>query len=543
MAQMTTGQAIVESLLAHGVDTVFGIPGAHTYDLFDALHAAGDRIRFITTRHEQAGGYLAYGYAKSSGKVGVFSVVPGPGVLNAGAAMCTALGACTPILCLTAEIPAPFIGRGRGILHELPNQLATLQGINKWAARIDHPTEASAAVAEAFKKMREGRPGPAALETPWNVLGQRAEVALASPLAPSPPPSVDPDGIRQAVEIIRTAKNPMITVGAGALHAGAEVLELAKLLQAPVVAHRSGRGVVSEALPYGFSGGSALGLWMNTDVVIGIGSRLELQHLRWKTMPPNVRFVRIDIDPMEMVRLPPAAGIVADARAGTAALIQALTEAIGKRASREDEFTQVKAKARAEFQKVQPQMAYLDVIREVLPRDGFFVEEISQMGFTARFGFPVFAPRTYVTCGYQETLGFGFNTALGVKVANPDKPVISITGDGGFLFGVQELATAVQHGINVVTCVFNNSAFGNVRRDQLTTYKGRVIGAELTNPDFVKLAESFGVAAYRVRNPGEFRPALEKAFAANAPVVIEVMVERGAESSPWPFLHPTFQAR
>ncbi len=543
MALMTTGQAIVASLLTHGVDTVFGIPGAHTYDLFDALHAAGDRIRFITTRHEQAGGYLAYGYAKSSGKVGVFSVVPGPGVLNAGAAMCTALGACTPVLCLTAEIPAAFIGRGRGILHELPNQLATLQGINKWAARIDHPTEASAAVAAAFKNMREGRPGPAALETPWNVLGERADVALESPLALRAPPCVDPDSLRRAVEIVRAAKNPMITVGAGALHAGAEVLQLAKLLQAPVVAHRSGRGIVSEALPYGFSGGSALELWMNTDLVIGIGSRLELQYLRWKTMPANVKFVRIDIDPQEMVRVPPAAGIVADARAGTAALFEALTQSMPKCPSREDEFNQVKASARVKFEKVQPQMAYLDAIRGVLPRDGYFVEEISQAGFAARFGFPVYAPRTYVTCGYQETLGFGFNTALGVKVANPDKPVISITGDGGFLFGVQELATAVQHGINVVTCVFNNGAFGNVRRDQLTTYAGRVIGAELINPDFVKLAESFGVTAYRVRTPREFRPVLEKAFAADAPVLIEVMVERGSEASPWPFLHPSFEAR
>jgi acetolactate synthase-1/2/3 large subunit len=543
MALMTTGQAIVASLLAHGVDTVFGIPGAHTYDLFDALHAAGDKIRFVTTRHEQAGGYLAYGYAKSSGKVGVFSVVPGPGVLNAGAAMCTALGACTPVLCLTAEIPSAFIGRGRGILHELPDQLATLQGINKWAARIDHPTGASAAVAEAFRKMREGRPGPAALETPWDVLGQRAEVSLVAPAAPPSPPPVDPESIRRAVELIRAAKNPMITVGAGALHAGAEVLELAQLLQAPVVAHRSGRGIVSEALPYGFSGGSALGLWMGTDLVIGIGSRLELQHLRWKTMPPNLKFVRVDIDPLEMVRLPPAAAILADARAGTAALVEALEKAIGKRASREDEFTQAKAKARAEFEKVQPQMAYLDVMREVLPRDGFFVEEISQMGFTARFGFPVYAPRSYVTCGYQETLGFGFNTALGVKVAHPDRPVLSVTGDGGFLFGVQELATAVQHGINVVTCVFNNSAYGNVRRDQLTAYKGRIIGAELANPDFVRLAESFGALAYRVRNPGEFRPALERAFAADAPVVIEVTVERGSEASPWPFLHPAFESR
>jgi acetolactate synthase-1/2/3 large subunit len=540
MPLMTTGEAIVESLLRHGVDTVFGIPGAHTYDLFDALHAAGDKIRFITTRHEQAGGYLAYGYAKSTGKVGVFSVVPGPGVLNAGAAMCTALGACTPVLCLTAEIPAPFIGRGRGILHELPNQLATLQSIAKWAGRINHPTEAPSAVTEAFRRMRHGRQGPVALETPWNVLGQRAEVALESPEAPAPPPPVDPDSVRQAVEIVRGARNPMITVGAGAVHAGDEVLELARLLQAPVTAHRSGRGIVSEALPYGFSGGSAIGLWMNTDVVIGIGSRLELQHIRWKTMPPKVRFVRIDIDPMEMVRLPPSAGIVADARVGTAALVEALSKVIAPRASREDEFSAAKARARAEFQKVQPQMAYLDAIRDVLPRDGFFVEEISQVGFASRFGFPVYAPRTFVTCGYQETLGFGFNTALGVKVANPHKRVISVTGDGGFMFGVQELATAIHHGIHVVTCVFNNGGFGNIRRDQLNTYGGRLIGAELTNPDFVKLAESFGAVAYRVRTPAEFRPVLEKAFADDAPVVIEVMIEPGSEASPWPFLHPTF---
>ncbi len=539
MAQMTTGQAIVDALLRHGVDTVFGIPGAHTYDLFDALHAARDRIRFITTRHEQAGGYLAFGYAKASGKAGVFSVVPGPGVLNAGAAMCTALGACTPILCLTADIPAPFIGRGRGILHELPDQLATLKGINKWAARIDHPTAASGAVAEAFRQMRAGRPGPAALATPWNVLGERAEVLPVEPLPIDAPP-IDADGIRRAAEIIKSAANPMITVGAGAIDAGAEVLELAKLLQAPVVAHRSGRGIVSEALPYGFPGGAALDLWLKTDVVIGIGTRLELQHLRWKTMPPGVRFVRIDIDPTEMVRVPPAVGIVSDARAGTAALLAELAKSLPKRASREDEFRRVKAKAREKFAKVQPQMAYLDVVREILPRDGFFVEEISQVGFAARFGFPVYAPRSYVTCGYQETLGFGYNTALGVKVANPSKMVVSVNGDGGFLFGAQELATAAQHGIAVVACVFNNNAYGNVRRDQMTTYQGRVIGAELANPDFVKLAESYGVAAQRVRSPGEFKPVLEKAFAANAPALIEVMVERGTEASPWPFLHPNF---
>jgi acetolactate synthase-1/2/3 large subunit len=538
MPSLTTGQAIVESLLRHDVETVFGIPGAHTYDLFDALYSAGDRIRFITTRHEQAAAYMAFGYAKSSGKAGVFSVVPGPGVLNAGAALCTALGACTPVLCLTADIPAPFIGRGRGILHELPDQLATLRSIVKWAARIDHPTQASGAVADAFHAMHSGRPGPAALATPWDVLGQRVEVTLQEPLPRAVPPPIDTDGIERAVALIRTAKNPMITVGAGALHAGEEVLELARLLQAPVTAHRSGRGLVSEDLPYGFSGGSALGLWMATDVVIGIGSRLELQHLRWKKMPPGVQFVRIDIDPTEMVRLPPAVSIVADAKAGTAALLEALRKVVGRRPSREGEFREVKARARAQFEQVQPQLAYLDVLRQQLPRDGFLVEEISQVGFAARFGFPVYAPRTYVTCGYQETLGFGFNTALGVKVAHPDKVVVSITGDGGFLFGVQELATAVHHRIGLVTCVFNNNSYGNVRRDQLNNYQGRLIGAELTNPDFVKLCESFGVAVYRVQTPEQFGPALEKAIALDAPAVVEVVVERGSEASPWPFLHP-----
>ena len=170
----------------------------------------------------------------------------------------------------------------------------------------------------------------------------------------------------------------------------------------------------------------------------------------------------------------------------------------------------MKARARAAISAVSPQMAYLDVIRAVLPRDGFFCEEISQMGFTARFGFPVYAPRQYVTCGYQDNLGFGFNTALGVKVANPDKAVVSVSGDGGFLFGVQELATAVRYRIALVTIVFNNASYGNVRRDQIERYSGRFLGAELTNPDFVRLAESFGAMGIR---RGESRRAEARARA------------------------------
>ncbi|MGB6353206.1 MAG: thiamine pyrophosphate-dependent enzyme, partial [Steroidobacteraceae bacterium] len=166
------------------------------------------------------------------------------------------------------------------------------------------------------------------------------------------------------------------------------------------------------------------------------------------------------------------------------------------------------------------------------------VEEISQMGFTARFAFPVFTPRTYVSSGYQDNLGFGFMTALGVKVANPDKTVISINGDGGFLFGVQELATAVQHQIGLIVLVFNNRSFGNVLRDQKTAFAGHILGAELQNPDFVKLAESFGVAAARARNATELGAALRGAMAAGGPALIEIPGEPGGETSPWTFLHP-----
>ncbi len=521
---------------------MFGIPGAHTYDFYDALFDATSdgRIKLVTTRHEQGAGYMAYGYARSSGRVGVYSVVPGPGVLNSGAALCTALSACTPTLCVTAEIPAEFIGKGRGILHELPDQLATLRSITKWSQRIDRPADASPVVAEAFLQMRNGRPGPVAIETPWDVFGQRAEVEIISERALLSPPAPDEDSLARAVELIRAAESPMITVGAGAIDAGAEVLELAQLLQAPVTAHRSGRGIVSEELPYGFSCGEGIDLWMGTDLLIGIGSRLELEFLRWRRIPEGLRVIRIDIDAEEFERLPPDVGIEADAAAATGALVELLRDDLESRPSREQEFSQVKAAAREKFRRVRPQIDYLDVIRNVLPRDGFFVEEITQVGFTARFGFPVYEPRTYVTSGYQDNLGFGFNTALGVKVANPDTPVVSISGDGGFLYGVQELATAVQHEINLVSIVFNNQSFGNVLRDQQTEYGGRTIGSELIGLDFVSMAESFGAVAFAVKTPAELQPALERALGLDRPVVIEVQLKRGSEASPWEFIRPSF---
>jgi acetolactate synthase-1/2/3 large subunit len=538
---VTAGQAIVECLIRNGVDTIFGIPGVHTYHLFDALYERRNEIRFIGSRHEQGAAYMAFGYAKSTGKIGAYTCVPGPGVLNTTAALCTAYSASAPVLCLTSEIPAASIGRGHGILHELPDQLALLRGLTKWAERIDHPTAVPRLFASAMEQLTSGRIRPVALECPWDTLSSQALVDFDVPQATSAPPPPDPAAVAAAATIIASARNPMIILGAGALAAGPEVLALARLLQAPVTSHRSGRGVVGEDLPYGFGFAAAYKLWHKSDVLIAIGTRMELAYLRWQSFPPGIKIVRIDIDPREFARRTADVAMVADAKLGVRAVIEALHATDVQRAARESEFIDIKAASRREIEVVQPQLAYLDVIRALLPRDGFLVEEICQVGFTARFGFPVYEPRTYVTCGYQENLGFGFMSALGVKVANPDKVVISINGDGGFMFGVQELATAVQAKINLIAIVFNNRSFGNVLRDQQNSFNGHLIGEALVNPDFVRLAQSFGVTGYRAGSPMELKLMLERALTLDAPVVIEVPSEPGSDTSPWPFIRPTGQ--
>jgi acetolactate synthase I/II/III large subunit len=540
---LSAAQAIVDSLIEHGVDVIFGIPGVHTYKLFDALYERRREIRFIGSRHEQGAAYMAYGYAKSTGKVGVYTCVPGPGVLNTTAALCTAYAANAPVLCLTSEIPASDIGRGFGILHELPDQLATLRSLTKWSERIDHPTQVPQVIAEAFKQMTSGRPGPVAVECPWDTFSVTALVNMSVPANEWDPPSADPRAVESAAELIRNSGSPMIMVGSGAAAAAYEIAQLAELIQAPVTAHRSGRGIVAEDTPYGLGLAAAYKAWPDTDLLIAIGTRMELQYLRWRKFPPNLKVVRIDIDPKELMRRPCDVGLVTDAKLGVRALNASLAASELRRPSRAAEFVSLKSQARTEYESVQPQVAYLDVIREVLPRDGFFVEEICQVGFTARFALPVYAPRTYVSCGYQDNLGFGFMTALGVKVANPDKVVISVSGDGGFMFGVQELATAVQNQIKLISIVFNNRSFGNVLRDQKTAFDGRFIGESLTNPDFFKLAQSFGAKAHRAVNPAELKSTLANALNESGPVLIEVPSEPGSEASPWPFLHPWSEGR
>lgn len=548
--QMTGGAAIVEALIANGVDTVFGLPGAQMYAFFDALQQRSDAIRTYGARHEQACGYMAFGYARSTGRPGVYSVVPGPGMLNTTAALSTALGCNAPVLCITGQVPSAFIGRGRGHLHELPDQLATLRTVTKWAARIERVEDTGEILAEAFRQMLSGRPGPVAIEMAWDVMAGVGRAPEHFPRArQDAAPVADQAAIEAAAKALLSARSPLIMLGTGAQDAGVEIAALAEALGAPVAAFRGGRGAVPEDHPFSISSYAAAKRWRQTDLLLGIGSRLEAPYMRWANPMSYVQepgearqIIRIDIDPTEMERLVPTIGIVADAKPAVSALLDAVRRLGGKAgvAEQRSELQQLRVSARAEVEQVQPQLSYLDAIREVLPRDGFFVGELCQVGFTSYFGFPVYEPRTYVSEGYQGTLGFGFPTALGVKVAHPERAVVSITGDGGFMFAVQELATAVQERIGLVTILFNNNAYGNVLRDQTNSFGGREIGSALVNPDFVQLAESFGVRAHKVASPAALRPVLSEAIASDAPTLIVVEVERGSEASPWPFIHPKF---
>ncbi len=536
MPRMTGGDAIVDSLLRHGVDTIFGLPGVQMYGLFDAFARNANQLRVMNARHEQTTAYMALGAALSTGKPSAYTVVPGPGVMNTMGALNTAWGVNAPVMCITGQVPSAMIGRGRGQLHEMPDQLATLKSMLKFAERIEHPTEAPQVMARAFQAMTSGRPGPVAVEMPWDMFPATAEVTPMDPLGKWGNPVPDPEKISALAKLVDGAKFPMIWVGGGAVDAGAEVLALAEKIGAPVVSFRTGKGVVDSRHELSLGTVAGFELWDKCDLLIGIGTRLDVPLTRWAPMPAGMKVARIDLDPAEHRRLAVDVAIVADAADGARALAEAVAKNAGT--GRRAAIAAAKETALAKISRAQPQYSLVQAIREAVGEDGLIVDEVTQVAYIAWYGLDVYKPRTLITSGFNGTLGYGFPTALGVKVANPDKPVVSITGDGGFLYGGSDLATAVQFGINLVTVVVNNSAYGNVLRDQQRLFDGRHSGSVLTNPDFVAYAKSFGVAAWRVEDAAGLRGALKEALAANAPAVIEVVSDIAKDYPPFEFHQP-----
>jgi acetolactate synthase I/II/III large subunit len=539
--RLNTAEAVIRSLVINGVDTIFGLPGVQNDVFFAALHDMQDKIHVIHTRHEQGAAYMALGAAMATGKPYPYIVVPGPGFLNSTGALCTAYACNAPVLALTGQIPQAAIGRGLGLLHELPDQLGVAERLSKYAARIKAPHEAPHIMNEAFRQLRSGRPRPVALECPPDVWPKRAALDF-QPAAKGEHGSIDQDAIEAAAKLLGAAEKPLIVIGGGAMEAGAELLELAEMLQAPIGHHRSGIGAIDGRNPWSVSVLPQQKLWADCDVALMVGTRAQLQQMNFG-VDAALKIVRIDADPEEIDRIRrPAVGIVADAAPALRALIDALGKHNKKRASRREEIAGVKA----EFlglaqQRFAPQAAYIAALRAELPENGIFVDEVTQIGHVIRLFWEAYAPRSFLTMAYQGTLGWGLGTALGAKAACPDRPVVCIAGDGGFMFQIQELASAVRHKLGVTFVVFNDNAFGNVQRSQKEDYGNRVIASDLSNPDFTKLADSFGIAHERATSPEALRPALRRAIASNAPTLIECPV--GEMPNPFSILRFTTPVR
>ncbi|MBI4311887.1 MAG: thiamine pyrophosphate-binding protein [Chloroflexi bacterium] len=532
MPKMTGGHAVVKALRAEGVEVVFGLPGVQIMHIYDAFFDTPE-IRVITCRHEQTTVYMADGYARSTGKVGVALVVPGPGAYNAGAAMSTAFAASSQVLMISGQIDSQAIGKDFGALHEIRDQLEFMKPVVKWNDMVLKAENIPDAIHAAIRQLKTGRPRPVELEIPPDVLGTSTDIDLAEP-EEFPRPEADASSIRAAAELLSGARRPVIWAGGGVVLSGAseELIALAELLKAPIVTTQEGKGAIPETHPlamgtssYGWGpGGDVI---PQADVMLAIGSRLGTYRPEPGAQPrAQQKLINLNIDPTEMGKTAPAAvGVVADARAGLRQLIAALRiraircqwDAKELAATKQSSLERMKAKAPR-------QVKVLQDIREAIPADGFVVAGITNLGSWAALAYDALKPRTFITSSYMGTLGYAFPTSLGVKVGNPDKAVVALCGDGGFMYAIGELATAVQYGINAVAVVFNNHLYGASNRDQHLRFGGRVVGTELVTPDFPKLAESFGALGIKAPRLEDAPDAIRQALKANRPAVVEVEV-------------------
>jgi acetolactate synthase-1/2/3 large subunit len=524
---LTGGQALVAALKANGVDTIFGLPGIQLDGFFGALWEEREHIRVIHPRHEQTTAYMADGYARVTGREGVATVVPGPGLLNASAALSTAYACNSPVLMVTGQIRSDLIGVGRGALHEIPNQLEMIRSVTKHAARPLRPDAIPGAVDDAFTQLRTGRPRPVELEIPPDTLFATAEIGSIAPAAPRQRFAGDPDLLEAAAKLLGRARRPVVAAGGGFQRADAseELLLLAETLQAPVIISANGKGAISDRLPYAQGVLARQEYLPGADVILILGTRF-IEHGEVMYIPtPDQIVIQIDIDPEEIGRnVPVQVGIEADLKAALAELIDRLQRHNSKRPSRIEEFATFQAAAAARINAIQPQAGLALAIRAEVPDDGIIVGEFTQIGYWSFLGMPTYKPNTFLTPGYQGTLGFGFTTAMGAKIGRPDVPVVSINGDGGFGYSLAELSTLVQHNIPLVTIVFNDNAYGNVRRIQDEDYGGRIIASELYNPNYQTLARAFGVAARRAETAAQLQVQVREAINANEPALIEVPV-------------------
>jgi acetolactate synthase-1/2/3 large subunit len=533
---MTGGEALVKQLHREGVRVVFGLPGVQLYGVMAALREQPD-IRFIQTRHEQATSYMADGYARAGGSVGTALVVPGPGLLNAAAGLSTAYSCSSPVFMLSGQVPKSQIGKDIGVLHEVNDQLECIRPITKWRRRVLEVAEVPAAVRAAMHQLTSGRPRPVELEMPPETMEEEGEAVMLDPVRPVRPAAAAAD-VSRAVDLLVAAQRPVIYAGGGVVlgDAGEALTALAEYLQAGVITSAEGKGSINEnsELSLGAT------VWpqspvrnhlLQADVILAVGTRFALA-----VPKAEQQVIHIDVDPDEIGRNHrKTLGLVGDARATLESMVEAVRAATPPRPSRKAEYQALRTETAALAQ--EPQGSILKSLRAGTPENAILVAGMTQIGYYSRPFWPTYEGRTYLSSSYSGNLGYEYPVALGAKVACPGRPVIAVIGDGGFMYNVQELSTAVQQKINVVAIVFNDNAYGNVARD-LDEWWGGAYGAALHNPDFMKLADAFGVHGMRAKDPTQVGSLVRDAIQLDRPVLIEVPVGR----MPTPIFFPPRKA-
>ena len=524
MPRMTGGEAVVQTLVSEGVEAIFGLPGTHALAMFDALQDAPG-IRRVLTRHEQGATFMADGYARASGDIGVCMLSTGPAAANSITGMATAYADSSPVLNLSSQMLTTDTGDGRGYLHDVSDQLGVFSDVTGWSARAKSVTAIPWLVHEAVAKMRTGRPKPAALEIPKDVLDATGEATIL-PRAPRIVPSPDPGQVAEASDLLLKARRPVIWAGGGAGGAAEQVRRLAESLDAPVLTSMTGKGTLPDdhALALGSIAAqhSAMQEYLSgCDLMLVVGSTLSAGDTAGWTLPLPDTVVHIDVDPAVIGRSYPATvAIVSDARQALDAVLQTVRAAEGERAGRAEEVAELKAAFRqVMLERSEEAVRLIDEVRAAVPAGGTITGDVTISTSWATLLLDVDHPRNFLKPG-SGALGAGLPLAMGAKVARPDSPALAICGDGGFLYTAAELSSAVQSGINVVALVVNDSKFGILEPQQKEQF-GRTTMIDLHNPDFVKLAESFGAYGVCVDSVDEVGPAIRDAFASDRPAVVE----------------------
>ena len=533
--RLTGGEWVVGALAREGVRHVFGIPGIHNLPIYDAL-LRQSAITHVLARHEQGAAFMADGYARASGEPGVVVVTSGPAATNTITPLSESYAGSVPVLLVMSDIASSLVGRDLGALHEVPNQIECFRPVTRWAEALGDTAAIPTSIAAAFELFRTGRPGPSALSIPNDLLFARAEASPPAPGGGRRPPCHVAD-VDAAARRLRGATRPLIITGGGVIAAGAEreMVALARRLGAPVVSTVAGRGALDErdplwhsVLPDRRATADAL---RAADVVFAIGTKLGHRSLEklGVTLSAGQTLLQLDIDPAVIGRTFKAeVAVIGDARDGLGRLLEALGAGAPSTGWDRAWLAALRKDAGPRF--TADVAAAIAALRGALPDDAILVNDQTGLTYWMEHRFPVYAPRTFLYPTGSAVLGYAVPAAIGAKLARPERAVIAVAGDGGFMFSVAELATAVKYRLPIVFLVVNDERYGAIKYLQERIYEGRWGETDLVNPDFPALARAFGAHGERLPNLDALPRAIERAITADGPTLLEL---RMAIQPPW----------